>query len=79
MIYTILGISIYLFGQFIWLKSFKYFSKKYFLITLIVPTILIFSNFFEVSNAIHTICWLPYLLLVLIILYLKIIYLNQVY
>ncbi len=64
MIYTILGISIYLFGQFLWLKSFKYFSKKnIFLITLIVPTILIFSNFLRFPNAIHTICWLPYLLL----------------
>ena len=53
-----------MFGQFIWLKSFKYFSKKnIFLIILIVPTILIFSNFLRFPNAIHTICWLPYLLL----------------
>ena len=64
MIYTIFGISIYLVGQFQWLKSLNYFSKKnIYFITLIVPTILIFSNFLRFPNAIHTICWLPYLLL----------------
>ena len=64
LIYTIFGISIYLVGQYQWLKSFNYFSKKnIILITLLVPTILIFSNFLRFPNAIHTICWLPYLLL----------------
>jgi len=64
LIFTISGISIYLIGQYQWLKSFKIFSREnIFLITLIVPTILIISNFLRFPNAIHTFCWLPFLLL----------------
>lgn len=64
LIFTISGISIYLIGQYQWLKSFKIFSKvNIFLVTLIVPTILIISNFLRFPNAIHTFCWLPFLLL----------------
>ncbi len=64
LIYTILGISIYSIGQYQWLKSFKISSNKIkFAITLLVPSMLIISNFLRFPNAIHTFCWLPYLLL----------------
>ena len=64
LIFTISGVSIYLIGQYQWLKSFKIFSKvNIFLVTLIVPTILIISNFLRFPNALHTFCWLPFLLL----------------
>ena len=64
LIYTILGISIYSIGQYQWLKSFKISSNKIkFATTLLVPSILIISNFLRFPNAIHTFCWLPYLLL----------------
>jgi len=64
LIFTISGVSIYLIGQYQWLKSFKIFSREsIFLVTLIVPTILIISNFLRFPNAIHTFCWLPFLLL----------------
>ena len=64
LIFTIFGISIYSIGQYQWLKNLKL-SKNYiiFTITLLAPAVLIFSNFLRFPNAIHTIAWLPFLLL----------------
>ena len=64
LIYTLFGISIYSFGQYQWLKNLKISTNKNcLLISLIVPTILIVSNFLRLPNAIQTFCWIPYLLL----------------
>ena len=64
LIYTLLGISIYSFGQYQWLKNLKISSNlNCLIITLIVPTTLIFSNFLRLPNAIQTFCWVPFLLL----------------
>ena len=64
LIFTIFGISVYSIGQYQWLKNLKL-SKNYiiFTITLLAPAVLIFSNFLRFPNAIHTIAWLPFLLL----------------
>ena len=64
LIFIIFGISIYSVGQYYWLKNLKVSSNSICLIvTLIVPMTLIVSNFIRLPNAIHTFCWLPYLLL----------------
>ena len=64
LIYTLLGISIYSFGQYHWIKNLKISENTInFVIALIVPTTLIVSNFLRLPNAIHTFCWIPYLLL----------------
>lgn len=64
LIYTLFGISIYSYGQYQWLKNLKISSNlNCLIITLIVPTTLIFSNFLRLPNAIQTFCWVPFLLL----------------
>ncbi len=64
LIFTIFGISIYSLGQYLWLKNLKISNNKItFIVTLLVPAALILSNFLRFPNAIHTIAWLPFLLL----------------
>jgi len=64
LIFTLFGVSIYSFGQYQWLKNLKISSNQInFIITLLVPMGLIVSNFLRLPNAIHTFCWIPYLLL----------------
>ena len=64
LIYTLFGISIYSFGQYQWLKNLKISSNfNCLIITLIIPTTLIFSNFLRLPNSILTFCWVPFLLL----------------
>ena len=64
LVFTLFGLSIYSVGQYQWLKNLKISSNQInFVITLIVPTALIVSNFLRLPNAIHTFCWIPYLLL----------------
>ena len=64
LIYTIFGISIYCLGQYQWLKSIKFSNNEIkYVVTLLVPTTLLITNFLRLPNAIQTICWLPFLLL----------------
>ena len=63
LIYTIFGISIYCLGQYQWLKSIKFSNNEIkYVVTLLVPTTLLITNFLRLPNAIQTICWLPFLL-----------------
>ena len=62
--YTIFGVSIYSLGQYQWLKNIKFSNNELkYIVTLLVPTMIIITNFLRLPNAIQTICWLPFLLL----------------
>ena len=63
LLYTIFGISIFNIGQFLWLKELKinYFISFY--STLIISCSLKLNEILRFTNAIHTACWFPWLLL----------------
>jgi hypothetical protein len=63
LLYTIAGISIFNIGQFLWLKELKINYLICFYSTLIISCSLKLNEILRFTNAIHTACWFPWLLL----------------
>lgn len=63
LIYTIVGISIFNIGQFLWLKELKINYLISFYSTLIIACSSKLNEILRFANAIHTACWFPWLLL----------------
>jgi hypothetical protein len=62
LLYTILGISIYNIGQYLWLKKLNIDIKYCFISTLIVCFGIKINEILRFPNAIHAFCWFPWLL-----------------
>lgn len=63
LLYTIAGISIFNIGQYLWLKELKFNYIICFYSTLIISCSLKLTEILRFTNAIHTACWFPWLLL----------------
>jgi hypothetical protein len=63
LLYTIFGISIFNIGQFLWLKELKINYLISFYSTLIISCSLKLNEILRFTNAIHTACWFPWILL----------------
>jgi len=62
LLYTIFGISIYNLGQYLWLRRLNIDIKYCLLATLITCFGLKLNEILRFPNAIHTICWFPWVL-----------------
>lgn len=67
-LYTIFAISIFNFGQFFWLRKLKFNIYICLVSTLVVTMSLKFTELLRFPNALHTVCWMPWILYSIILL-----------
>lgn len=67
-LYTIFAISIFNFGQFFWLRKLNFNIYICLVSTLVVTMSLKFTELLRFPNALHTVCWMPWILYSIILL-----------